>query len=250
MPVEQITDSSNFSGALSNGHSHRINAIADIVQARSYLEIGVENGNTFLNVAIENKVAVDPRFLIEPEIQQAAADQGHQFFEKTSDEFFNVWDKNNKFDVILIDGLHTYAQTLRDFTNSLSVSHANTVWVIDDVLPTNYASVAQTQMEFQRLRKADPSIPPGWYGDTYKILYFIQSYFPSFSMLLYGGKRGQAVLYNDIDGKIPQNLEPCGLEVEDICDVDFSRFQLDRARSFPEMSEQEVFSKLRQALKQ
>jgi len=244
MSIQTVNPKSNSEKSQSIGHSRRINSIADIVKARSYLEIGVEAGNTFLNVSVANKVAVDPNFRIDQATQDNLVASGHQLFEHTSDEFFRQWDSTNKFDLILIDGLHTFTQTLRDFTNSLSVSHSNTVWVIDDVLPTNYASVAKTQMEFQRLKNVDPSIPSGWYGDTYKILFFIESYFSNYSMKFFGGRRGQVVVFNNPNKSLTDESLSNWLGVEDICDVDFSAFQLCRNRSFPEKAEHEVIAEL------
>jgi len=232
--------------AIPKGHSSRINNIIEVIKATKYLEIGVEAGNTFLNVLAKNKVAVDPKFRIDDAIQTEMKKSGSQFFEVTSDDFFNQWDKTIKFDVILIDGLHTYSQTLRDFTNSLSVSHEKTVWVIDDVLPTNYASVARTQMEFHRIKNVDHTIPSGWYGDTYKILFFIQSYFPSLSMLFYGGSRGQAVVFRDSKNVLCQDKSMRPFDIEDISNLDFAAFQLHRSEYFPEQTESEVYADLRE----
>lgn len=63
----------------------RINYIASVTGAKSYLEIGVRDGATFFNISLEDKVGVDPAFLFEP---QAHTCDGVSFCPLTSDEFF------------------------------------------------------------------------------------------------------------------------------------------------------------------
>ena len=70
-----------------------------------YLEIGVYKNSVFncIPLKIENKIGVDPT-------------QGGTH-RKTSDDCFI--DNTKNFDVIFIDGLHTYEQCQRDCINSL-----------------------------------------------------------------------------------------------------------------------------------
>ena len=52
----------------------------------------------------------------------------------TSDNyFFN--NKNNLFDLIFLDGLHTYEQTIKDIFNSLKTLKKNGVIIVHDCLP-------------------------------------------------------------------------------------------------------------------
>ena len=57
-----------------------------------YLEIGCDQDQLFSKIEIKNKIGVDP--------------VSGGTIRKTSDEFFKENDK--KFDIIFIDGLHTY----------------------------------------------------------------------------------------------------------------------------------------------
>src|SRR4030067_205405 len=75
---------------------------------QSYLEIGVQNGVTYSAVKCNNKIGIDPAFIENyPHIGLAKT---------TSDDYF----KNGcgKFDIVFIDGLHTYEQIKRDLNNS------------------------------------------------------------------------------------------------------------------------------------
>jgi hypothetical protein len=63
--------------------SQRINSIISGRNFKSYLEIGVQQGNTFREILAPYKVAVDPKFLFE-----YCNDDVNQFNEMTSDAFF------------------------------------------------------------------------------------------------------------------------------------------------------------------
>ncbi len=90
-----------------------------------YLEIGCDRDGTFNSIPLDvnNKTGVDP-----------VRGGTHRM---TSDKFF----ENNyeKFDIIFIDGLHTYSQTKKDFLNSLKVLNENGVIFFDDMLPVDWA---------------------------------------------------------------------------------------------------------------
>ena len=89
-----------------------------------YLEIGVCSGYTFdrLNIKTENKFGVDP-------------DKGGNY-KMTSDQFF-FENKDQKFDVVFIDGLHHYDQCQKDIINSLNSLNENGIILIHDMIPNN-----------------------------------------------------------------------------------------------------------------
>lgn len=100
----------------------RIDIIKKIIKDRnykSYLEIGCDNNQNFSQISIDNKVGVDPL-------------KGGTL-RMTSDQFF----LNNKifFDIIFLDGLHTYEQTIKDIENSLIFLKNNGVILVHDCLP-------------------------------------------------------------------------------------------------------------------
>ena len=51
----------------------------------------------------------------------------------TSDEYFKK--SKDKFDLIFLDGLHTYEQTIKDINNSLNFINDNGLIIIHDCLP-------------------------------------------------------------------------------------------------------------------
>lgn len=110
--------------------------------ARSYLEIGVHTGATFNRVECPRKVGVDvvnPAGLLDLKVMP-------------SDEF---WDTSREtFDLIFIDGLHTYSQSWKDLVGALGHLNPGGVIVLDDCNPTSE-------------EMADPRVPEGdgaWCG--------------------------------------------------------------------------------------
>jgi hypothetical protein len=146
------------------------------MDARSYLEIGVFKGKTFNNVTFDRKVGVDPRFGFEvKEFERAGTD----FLAVTSDEYFLRHAGSERFDIIFLDGLHTFQQTFRDFCNSLTCAHERTVWLIDDVLPVDVYSAWPIASEARTFRAKAGGDSKAWHGDVYKLMFVIHDFFPT-----------------------------------------------------------------------
>jgi len=159
--------------------ARRINRIAALVNAQRYLEIGVAHGRTFRNVTIGAKVGVDPKFRFDLESLRRA---GSVFHEMTSDEYFRSHAGLAKFDLIFLDGLHQFRQSFRDFCNSLLCAHDGTIWVIDDVVPSDVYSawpVMHESLDFRR-RSGDDARRV-WHGDVFKLVFAIHDFFPMLS---------------------------------------------------------------------
>jgi hypothetical protein len=172
----------------------RINDLAKGLGAQKYLEIGVHRGQTFFGVDIPSKVAVDPNFRFDIESSQQP---GVSYFPMTSDEWFLRHSRGQLFDVIFLDGLHTFEQTFRDFCNSLGVAHKKTVWLIDDTGPTDVYSAWPNQGTAIVQRKADFGVESGvWHGDVFKIVFAIHDFFPLLSYRTIAGTgKAQTVVW-------------------------------------------------------
>ncbi len=159
--------------------SHRINLISNQINAQSYLEIGVAHGATFFDVNVGDKTAVDPNFKFD--FASYESEKCH-FIQETSDNFFVHQTSDKTFDIIFIDGLHTFEQTLRDFLSSLAHGHSKSVWIIDDVLPNDIFSSLPSQSDAYKFRSLlGNSANTSWHGDVYKLVFFIHDFFPEFS---------------------------------------------------------------------
>ncbi len=177
-------------------HRHEvINTLLRLFESPSYLEVGVNRGETFFNVNASMKVAVDPKFLFDV----AAATQNDPncaFHEVPSDRYFSeIIDHNLRFDVIYLDGLHTFEQTLRDFTNAIQFLKPRGVIVIDDVKPTSYQASLPDQLDAFLLKKYHSSHDNSWMGDTYKLVFFIETFFPTWQFRTLMENHGQAVVW-------------------------------------------------------
>tara|TARA_Y100000589_G_scaffold275519_1_gene269656 strand:+ start:470 stop:1231 length:762 start_codon:yes stop_codon:yes gene_type:complete len=109
----------------------------------NYLEIGTAGNETFNAIPIIGKTGVDP-------------DMGGNI-RLTSDDFFKSQDKN--FDLIFIDGLHTYEQVKKDFINSLKVINEGGIIILDDMIPRNWKE------------QQTPRVQTEWTGDVWKLLF-------------------------------------------------------------------------------
>lgn len=154
--------------------SRRLNRLAEALGSGSYLEIGVETGVTFERVCIAERTAVDPTFSFD--ITQHA-DKTTTFAEMTSDDFFSGLAATECFDIIFIDGLHTFEQTYRDLCNVILHSHSHSVILIDDTVPSDVYSALRIPEQCWAFRAASGSEgDSSWHGDTFKVVFAIHDF--------------------------------------------------------------------------
>jgi Methyltransferase domain len=160
-----------------------------------YLEIGVNRGETFFAVDSRNKVAVDPTFLF-PVDDARKKHPGSEFYQITSDAYFaTIVQPSEVFHIIYLDGLHTFEQTLRDFTNAIHFLAPNGVVVVDDVVPNSYQASLPDQRVAFKVKEFVQSSDNSWMGDTYKLAFFLESFFPTYKMRTTSDNHGQAVVW-------------------------------------------------------
>jgi hypothetical protein len=185
-------------------YNGRISYLSSLNHAQRYLEIGVWNGSTFFPVQIPIKVAVDPCFVFNPVEHQK---YGSYFLQMTSDRFFSKLDRgeislggdgtsdNIKFDVIFIDGHHTFEQSFKDFQNSLRYSHEKTLWLIDDTIPSDAYSALPDPAVSRYKRKLAGLERGDWHGDVFKTVFAIHDRHPEISYCTLMGANPQTVLW-------------------------------------------------------
>lgn len=128
--------------------SEILNNIAEIIDAKSYLEIGCAQDECFNRIKVVDKIGVDP-----------ICGGTHRM---TSDDFFI---HNNKtFDLIFIDGLHMYDQVMRDIKNSLASLNDAGIIAMHDTLPVHESSQIVPLSAAQK----HPDFKGGWLGDVWK----------------------------------------------------------------------------------
>ena len=138
----------NFKGKIQNNFPddyYRWDLIKYLIEKngyKDYLEIGCDQNQLFSKVEIDNKIGVDP------------FSGGN--IRKTSDAFFSS--NTDKFDIIFIDGLHTYDQVKKDIINSVKCLKENGIILVHDCMPDSLA------------KQAVPRFKMKWNGDVWKAI--------------------------------------------------------------------------------
>ena len=157
--------------------ARRINKLLnEIPFAKNYLEIGLSAGKTFQNVKFTLRVGVDPHplFALDKLPKQSTV------FPITSDNFFAICEEST-FDLVFIDGLHTFEQTYRDLIHSLELCPTGLI-LIDDVVPSDEFSAMRDEMDSQAARKKAGSSRSGWHGDVFKVILCLSDHHPELSV--------------------------------------------------------------------
>lgn len=136
-----------------------VNTIAKSIQAKKYLEIGVENGSMMRRIDIEEKWGVDPV----PQI--TAVQAANVFIPLTSNEFFaKNLSQSLKFDVVFIDGDHRAEQVYQEVQHAISHLSEKGVICLHDCSPYS------KQMQEVPLQSGWE-----WTGDVWKAIAQIRS---------------------------------------------------------------------------
>lgn len=157
--------------------ARRLRRLGELNQTQRYLEIGVCSGDTFLNLDFATADAVDPNFQFDV---GAFAREGTRFLAKTSDSFFQEDNDGQHYDLMFLDGLHTFEQCFRDFCASMAYANPRSIWLIDDTVPNDAFSIRKNMKETFQLRTAHGIKSLSWHGDVFKVLFAIHDFFPTF----------------------------------------------------------------------
>ena len=128
------------------------------IKPKVYLEIGVNQAQTFNRIPAGYAVGVDPNPKSRGYIKRGRFD----FYQMTSDDFFvskYAEELKGKVNFIFIDGLHEVEQTMRDFRNCLEMIGESGWIVLHDTWPPD-----------ARHTESDRC------GDVYKITYILRQF--------------------------------------------------------------------------
>jgi len=170
-----------------------VQGFLDFYNAPRYLEVGVNRGATFHALRAAQKVAVDPRFLF----GAAEHQPGCTYHEVPSDAYFATLDRTTPpFDVIYLDGLHSFEQTLRDLMSAILHLQPLGVIVIDDVIPSGYLASLPDVALFERAwHAAGATGDISWMGDVFRLVFFIESFLPDFAYATLADNHGQLAMW-------------------------------------------------------
>lgn len=167
--------------------AQRINMLGQLRQCKTYLEIGVFTGSTFNNVNIGKKTGVDLDFQFDTDIHRnnpcihLLKMSSAQFFDEFNELQKGLYGEVTLFDLIYVDGMHTFEAALSDFVNSLPRSHKQTIWIFDDTVPIDAYSSLPDQRWARQLRNMVGLSPNPWHGDVFKVVFAIHDFFPQYS---------------------------------------------------------------------
>jgi len=163
--------------------ARRLNGLAKRMRsAHRYLEVGVAQGLTLEQIRVSERWGVDPR----PQFDSECLPKGTHFHSQESDEFFKNLDSEIKFDLIFLDGLHTWQQTYTDLLNCLNHAHSRTIILIDDVVPDDELAAFPDWSEALIMKSAAGIEDGRWQGDVFKVMLAIRDLHPELDYCVVG----------------------------------------------------------------
>lgn len=159
-------------------------AVLERIGGQTYLEIGVRRGRSFAPIAARRKIGVDPKLplgrieRVRHALARRLGARSPLWFELTSDAFFRDQTHvlgEGPIDVALVDGLHTYAQALRDVLHCLDHLSPQGVVLMHDCNPTT-AAMAHPAASVDAARSLGlPGWDERWCGDVWKAVVHLRS---------------------------------------------------------------------------
>ena len=172
-----------------------INQIAKLFKNPVYLEVGVWQGGTFRSVSVPRKVAVDPKFDFD-HVEKQKIEHDSEYHELTSNDYFAIHPSaTNKFDIIFLDGLHTFEQTLTDLMHAIDRVKNNGIIIIDDVIPDSFPASMRSEGQCYQFRQNTGDSSTHWMGDVYKLVFFINAFMLNWNYFTVGETHGQVVMW-------------------------------------------------------
>jgi len=221
-----------------------IQSIIDKTDACSYLEIGVADGSNFHPIRARDKTAVDPAFGFRARnrIRWSIKNRCNiraKYHEQPSDEYFKRIRPSQKFDVVFIDGLHTYQQSLRDVVNALNCLSQAGVIIMHDCNPANAAEACPAENLEQAGKLNVPGWNGEWCGDVWKTICHLRSREPNLQVFVLDCDRGLGIVTRgNTEGLL--NLtkdEIAALTYEDLANDRKNLLNLKDESCFPEFLE-------------
>jgi len=179
-------------------HEQILAAMHATLRPRTYLEIGVDRGET-LRLAHCPSIGIDPDMDIS---QQVIGDKtACLLFRMPSDRFFGAFDPvtlfGDKVDFAFLDGMHLFEFLLRDFINVERSCRRNSVIVLHDCIPTDPYLSRRHRLD-ESLRGIT-RIPGGWCGDVWKTVLILRQYRPDLRIHSFDSALTGIVLVTNLD---------------------------------------------------
>lgn len=137
-------------------HIEFIKNLALWLKPKRYLEIGIYLNNCLNEVA----TFCDEVYAVDTELRNLNLPKNAIFFKMNSDDFFKNLNSSIDFDLVFIDGCHSYEQSLKDFLNvkdkiiedGFIIMHdsypIDMNWAVDDLCGEVYKTVEYIKKHF------------------------------------------------------------------------------------------------------
>ena len=169
----------------------------------TYLEIGVSTGSSFIPIRATRKWGVDPAYtltrrrLLKYAVFSSLGIKVERLFRMTSDEFFTTKRTMlaaHGITVCLIDGLHTYKQSLTDVVNTLAYLKPNGVILMHDCNPATELMALPAAGIQELIMQRIPEWDGAWSGDVWKAVVHMRSLRPDVNAFVLDCDTGIAVV--------------------------------------------------------
>lgn len=165
-----------------------LNYLIAKIDAKSYLEIGINDGANFNRICCNSRTGVDP-------VPQPLEGKNYTFYQQTSDDFFSNLDSNTRYDVIFVDGLHTKDQVRKDILNAMKYLSDKGFIVCHDMNP---------QLEIHQT----PEYNGGhWNGDGWKAFVDLRGVYRDWNFLTIDIDEGCSVICRGNENNFTNRLE-------------------------------------------
>ena len=149
----------------------------------TYLEIGSAAGMTLFKIKAKRKIAVDLRLDYKKTKKikwmfKNICNINNRYYKTTSNKFFEKQTDvllKHGLDVVFIDGLHTYRQSLEDVQNALKFLNERGVIVMHDCNPPSEAAAYPTDSLEHAVSLNLPGWTGQWCGDVWKTICYLRS---------------------------------------------------------------------------
>jgi hypothetical protein len=192
--------------------------ILDFVKPRTYVEIGVECGDSIRQVKPPTlAIGVDP----EPRLTVPLA-ENHRVFAETSDAFFARRDLRAELgglpvDLAFIDGMHHFEYALRDFANLERYCTRDSTILIHDCYPLDRETAERDQLHVF------------WSGDIWRLVVLLKKYRPDLALHTIGTPPTGLALVRNLDSGSRYLLDHYDRLLAEFLALDYSYLDEDQA---------------------
>ena len=188
-----------------------IQALINAKKAKNYLEIGFGYGDCFLNISAPHKIVVEPFFCVLKKrvlkyfYRNFMKNIFNRYYNMTSDVFFKdvapkIYKKNTP-DIIFIDGLHVYKQSLNDSLNALNFISNDGIIILHDCNPKSETAAHPAASYGEAANLNLPNWDGYWSGDVWKTIAYLRSIHPDLYIFVLDCDMGIGIICQKNNGK-------------------------------------------------